>query len=223
MHSPTMRTVSVQRTEESLQVPWSPGQEVWQNKTNSLGQPTSDKERQHPHQGHHRWGKEGNHLIRAHWFTVPHQNYLPRSVTRPYKHLGGRLGAMATASLLPSGSAATMPLLGESDSPRNIPTTRHLPQTERCLFYLHAQSDPDPSVPWELDPATKGLHAAAEDPACCKEDWRSHMPQLRPAGPSKNIHKYLKSTAEVVITAPCWVLTLKHLTKGFTYWHSLHS
>ena len=61
------------------------------------------------------------------------------------------------------------------------PQLRHLPQTERCLFYLHAQSDPDPSVPWELDPTTKGLHAAAEDPACCKEDRRSHMTQLRPS------------------------------------------
>ena len=50
------------------------------------------------------------------------------------------------------------------------PQLRHLPQAERCLFYLHAQSDLDPSVPWELDPATKGLHVATEDPACCKED-----------------------------------------------------
>ena len=61
------------------------------------------------------------------------------------------------------------------------PQLRHLPQTEICLFYLHAQSDLDPSVPWEVDPATKRLHAATEDAACCQEDWRSHMPLLRPS------------------------------------------
>ena len=61
------------------------------------------------------------------------------------------------------------------------PQLRHLPQTEICLFYLHAQSDLDPSVPWEVDPATKRLHAATEDAACCQEDWRSHMPQLGPS------------------------------------------
>ena len=63
-----------------------------------------------------------------------------------------------------------MPLLRESHSPRNIPTTQDLPPTERSLFYLHAQSDADPSVQWEVDLATKGLHAATEDAACCKED-----------------------------------------------------
>ena len=42
----------------------------------------------------------------------------------------------------------------------------------------------------------KILHAArkTEDPTCHNSD---------PAGPSKNIHKYLKSTTEVVITAQC--------------------
>ena len=42
----------------------------------------------------------------------------------------------------------------------------------------------------------KILHAARkiEDPTCHNQD---------PAGPSKNIHKYLKSTTEVVITAQC--------------------
>ena len=42
----------------------------------------------------------------------------------------------------------------------------------------------------------KILHAArkTEDPTCHNQD---------PAGPSENIHKYLKSTTEVVITAQC--------------------
>ena len=42
----------------------------------------------------------------------------------------------------------------------------------------------------------KILHAARkiEDPTCHNQD---------PSGPSKNIHKYLKSTTEVVITAQC--------------------
>ena len=42
----------------------------------------------------------------------------------------------------------------------------------------------------------KILHAArkTEDPTCHNQD---------PAGPSENIHKYLKSTTEVVITVQC--------------------
>ena len=71
--------------------PWAGGLEEQGHSPRSTHQ---KRERQHPHQGHHRLGKEGNHLIHAHWFINSHQNCLLWSGTWSYKHLGGRLGAM---------------------------------------------------------------------------------------------------------------------------------
>ena len=102
MYLPTMRTVSVQRTwrkPPGAMEPWAGGLEEQGHSPRPTHQ---TRERQRPHPGHHRWGKEGNHLIHAHCFINPHQNCLLWSVTWSYKHLGGGLGAMGhTASLLP--------------------------------------------------------------------------------------------------------------------------
>ena len=146
---------------------WAGG---WEEPGHSPRPTHQTRERQCPHPGHHRWGKEGNHLIHAHCFINPHQNCLLWSVTWSYKHLGGILGAMGHGLPAPLAQLQQCHCTEKAIVLEISPQLRHLPQTERCLFYHHAQSDLDPSVPWELDPATKGLHAATEDPACCKED-----------------------------------------------------
>ena len=162
------------------------------------------RERQRPHPGHHRWGKEGNHLIHAHCFINPHQNCLLWSVTWSYKHLGGRLGAMGhTASLLPWLSC------NNATAQRKRQSLKYPHNSGICLRLKDAFSIFMPRVIWillfhgnQILPLRvcmlqlKILHAArkTEDPTCHNQD---------PAGPSENIHKYLKSTTEVVITAQC--------------------
>ena len=119
-----------------------------------------DKRKTVPHQGHHRWEKEGNCLIHAHWLINPHQNCLLWSVTWSYKHLGGTLGAMGHGIPAPLAELQQCHCSEKAIVLEISPQLKHLPQTERCLFFLHAQSDTDPTVPWKVDPATKGLHAA---------------------------------------------------------------
>lgn len=60
MHSPVMRREQFlcKEREESLQVPWSPGQEVWKNKTTPLGQPTRQEKDSGPTKGTTDGGKK---------------------------------------------------------------------------------------------------------------------------------------------------------------------
>ena len=138
MYLPTMRTISVQRTwrkPPGAMEPWAGGLEEQGHSPRPTPQ---TRERQRPHQGHHRWGKEGNHLIHAHWFINPHQNCLLWSVTWSYKHLGGRLGAMGHGLPAPLAQLQQCHCTEKAIVLEISPQLRHLLHTERCLFYLHA-------------------------------------------------------------------------------------